>query len=314
MRARSPSAQTLWLVICLGWCIGGCTDGHPVSPHRHVPTPEADAAPKVAKVRKNFRKKIKLPPPQSPPPRLAGEVKTPDDFQALRVGATGDQPGKPGAPPIQRLDAYKLRVGKVFIDRQRRVVEVPSQVNMTDGILEYYTVASGGKLHESVLESFIEPSHLHLALILMGLEPSVWDRSNREVMPKLIKQGADLILKVRWTDPATGKQRVERAEHFLYSRQAKGSPKPRLWSFHGSLFWEQRYSADMDRSIVGLIPDDTVVVKTKAELGNPYQGENLGFEINKKNIPPKGTKVTLIFEAAGPVKPPQPAPDRPAKP
>ena len=42
---------------------------------------------------------------------------------------------------------------------------------MTTGILEYYAVAPQGKTHESIItyEGFI--SHVHLALLLIGMEP-----------------------------------------------------------------------------------------------------------------------------------------------
>ena len=51
---------------------------------------------------------------------------------------------------------------------------------MLEGILEYYAVASDGKLHESLLEIAGEPSHLHLALILAGFEASEYGPYDRE--------------------------------------------------------------------------------------------------------------------------------------
>ncbi len=281
---------------------------------------QPDAAAPDAAATAGRRKKLKLPPPTPPPARPAGEPKSAADLNALSDQAAEGQPvDKPGAPPIQRIDQYRLRVGQVFVDRKQRRVDIPSRLNMVEGILEYYAVASNGKLHESVLEVLPEPSHIHLGLLLVGLETTVWDRSDPNKMPSITKAGSPLDLYVEWTHD--GKTRRERAEYFLYNRKAKGAPPPQTWRFQGSVFWNNRYAADLDRSVVGLIPDEQTVVNIVGDIGNPYRGDDLGYEVYKEHVPPKGTPVTLVLQARGdgeapplgaplkgPVPPPPPAP------
>ncbi len=298
------------VVLAAALAVAGCS-----KPTEPAPAKAADAAalsrakPKIEPKRKKprrKRKKLKLPEPMKPPPRPEGEPKTPDDFQKLAGAANEGAPiAKPGAPPIQRLDAYRLRVGKVLVDRLERTVAIPGRVNMVDGILEYFAVSSQGKLHESVLELTAEPSHIHLGLVLIGLEPTVYDRSDKMKMPVVVKPGGDLMQWVKWKDPKTGEARKVRGAAWLYNRKAKGAPKPQLWTFQGSAFWNGRYSADMDRSVTSLIPDESAVLGTKVDIGNPYRGDGLGYEVYKDVVPPKGTRLTYVLEAVGP-KPPKP--------
>ncbi len=306
------------LLLAAVFAFAGCSKPTPppaAAPDAAAVDAAAPAKPKISprknRTRKNRkkrkkRKRLKLPPPSAPPPRPEGEPSSAGDFQKLAGAAQQGAPvEKPGAPPIQRLDAYRLRVGKVFVDRLERTVEIPAQVNMVEGILEYFAVCTQGKLHEAVLELFAEPSHIHLGLVLVGLEPNVYDRSDPMKPPKIVKQGGDLRTWVKFKDPKTGAEKKLAAAEWLYNREKKKGPPQQVWTFQGSSFWNGRYAADMDRSVSSLIPDETAVIGTKVDIGNPYRGDNLGFEVHKAVIPPKGTKVTYVLEVIGP-KPPKP--------
>lgn len=314
----------------IGVCAFGCTE--PRSPGRadgpaqpasaepaSVESAPAGAVPsvdKAAPITKNIstrlqrrRKKrtlaeIKRNMPK-PPPRPEGEPKSAADLQKLSDAAAGGNPvDKPGAPPIERISDTQLRVGRMLVDRAKNRLEVPIRVNMIQGILEYYGVASNGKLHESVIEMGIEPSHLHLGLILLGVEQIVYDYGDFKKPPVVVKPGGRLKLTVKYVDPKTKKTREHNAEDWLYNRKLQGSPKPLAWTFQGSTFWQNRYGADMDRSVITLINDQIAVIGTTDTAGNPYQGEGLGFEVNPKTIPPKGTAATLIIQVLGDGKTP----------
>lgn len=240
-----------------------------------------------------------------PPPRPEGEPKSPADLKKLSDAAAGGTPvNKPGAPPIERISDTQLRVGRMLVDRARRRLEVPIKVNMIQGILEYFGVASNGKLHESVIEMGIEPSHLHLGLILLGVEQIKYDYGDYKKPPVIVQPGGRLKLTVKYVDPRTKKVREHNAEDWLYNRKLKGPPKSLAWTFQGSTFWQNRYGADMDRSVITLINDQIAVIGTTDTAGNPYQDAALGFEVNQKTIPPKGTPATLIIEVLGDGKTP----------
>ncbi|MCB9545196.1 MAG: hypothetical protein H6706_04800 [Myxococcales bacterium] len=309
------------LALCLAIGLGGCStsDQPPVPPGaatRAAPAAPTTAAPALAAApitkevstrfqrRQEARRQAALPRPVEIP-RPEGEPKGPEDLQKLSDAAAGGQPvDKPGAPPIERLDENRLRIGKILVDRGARKLEVPAKLNMTEGILEYYAVASNGKLHESVLEIEGEPSHIHLGLILLGVEQIKYDYGDFRGPPKVVQPGGRLAMWVRFADQKSGKQKRVRAEELLFNRAAKGPPKPLPWAFTGSNFWNNRYGADMDRSTIALIPDQVAVIGTTDDAGNPYRGDGLGFEVNTKFVPPKGTSMVLEIEVLGDGKTP----------
>src|SRR5215210_7400016 len=53
----------------------------------------------------------------------------------------------------------------------RRQVRVECEALPVDAPLEFFCVVSGGPEHESVLRSPVKPAHLHLALLMLGLQP-----------------------------------------------------------------------------------------------------------------------------------------------
>lgn len=280
------------------------TSGAPASAASAAPVTKDLRTPRERRRARQRLDEIKARMPEAPP-RPAGEPQSAQDMQKLSKAAEDGAPvKKPGAPPIERINETQLRVGRVLVDRAARRVEIPARVNMTKGILEYYGVSSNGKLHESVLELAAEPSHLHLGLILLGVEQIKIDYGDFKKKPVVLNPGGRLRMYVEFVDPKTDKKQKIAAEQWLYSRKAKGAPKPLLWTFQGSTFWNNRYGADMDRSVIALIPDQVAVIGTTDTSGNPYQGEMLGYEVHTQVIPPKGTPVTLIFEVAGDGKTP----------
>ena len=288
-----------------------CTEGR--SPLAGPTAPDAGPAPDATRPPPpKKRQKLPLPPMPEPPPRPEGEPQSPEDLARLSTAAGDGQPiAEPGAPPIQRLDAYRLRVGQVFVDRLDRFIEVPAKVNMKEGILEYQSVGSNGKLHESVLEIGAEPSHIHLGLLLIGLEPRQYsNETDPYKLPTITREGGRIELRVRYQDPATKTDHDIPAEAWLRDRKTGKAPPPQHWYFQGSMFWNGRYSADSDRSVVALIPDRIAVVVIGDDAGNPYQGDRLGYDVHTEAIPAIGTPARLVFKVHGaePGKIPSPKP------
>ena len=73
------------------------------------------------------------------------------------------------------------------------------------------------------------------------------------------------------------------------------------WIFSGSFihFNEETdtrtYAANFSGIIVGIWPDRSTVIQYGIENGNPYEGKNLGIEIDETQVPKVDTKVTLIL-------------------
>lgn len=203
-------------------------------------------------------------------------------------------------PQIERLDEARIKLGEITIDRKIQEVVLPAKINLTQGILEYYAVASGGKLHEAILEILVEPSHLHLALILAGYESSEYGPQDPKTYQRpLLKQGSLLRIYVRWTTQQAQQQWLP-ASVWLYDRSIEQAPQPLTYIFQGSRVYQGKYIADLDRSVIGLIPDETVVLAATLDKGNPYRGDANGYEAHSSVIPPKGTKIELVIRPASP--------------
>mgnify|MGYP001189247919 CR=1 FL=1 len=268
----------------------------------------------VAEPQKRAKKRLKLP-PLDPPPRLpsrynapvglkVGPEDAPPIGQTARVESTGPRTNKDfeeiakstvegkeskteGAPPIQRLKNGRVAVGRIIVDREKKQVEVPAQVAMTQGILEYFAVGPLGKAYESVLTNQGLPSQVHLGMLLIGLTPRK-------------RGGSPVELWIEW-DEQRGKRKVKkrvRAEDLMLHRNLKKSPPPRVWRFYGSSFWNGRYSGDSSHTLISLIQDPNAVIVLEDDAGNPYRGDHLGYEVFKENIATRQTPVTIIIKPA----------------
>ena len=206
-------------------------------------------------------------------------------------------------PPIKRIDEHRALVGDVLVDRQSKRVEVPAEINMTRGILEYYGVCEEGKLHEAVLKINAIPSHIHLALILAGYEPSTYTKLDPKTRRRsLKKKGSLLRLYAKWQPEEVQREQWVPIEAWLYNRKLDTPPKPSPYVFEGSVIDKEGYVADRFHSVIGLIDDATVVLAPTIDPGNPYRGDRFGYEVYSSAIPPKGTKVTLVIQAATPTE------------
>ena len=160
-----------------------------------------------------------------------------------------------------------LRVHKDF-------VEATGQVATTNGILEFIAVEKGGRDYESLFTLDCRPSALKFALLLIGCETN--DAVSIEVdrMPM---------------------------ERLLIDRRTKKPPIKLDWIFTGSYFkrsvldGKEVFMADEEQAFIALWWEDTVLLNVKGNFGNPYQGEQQGFEANTKAMPTNGTPVKLIF-------------------
>ncbi|MFN3198071.1 MAG: YdjY domain-containing protein [Bradymonadia bacterium] len=291
----------LWVVLFALSSLSACGDNGSTSTQKgkaSTATSEkaADAADATIR-RRRRRPSIKLATPQPNRPK-AGEPQRPEDFgQMAKTVEEGVPAQKPGAPPVERIDKFRFRVGKVEVDREAGTVRIPGRLNMKEGILEYFAVATMGKLHESVLELLAEPSHIHLGLILIDLEPSKYVSDPKEGR-KVVKAGSQVKMFIEWLAPDTKKMVQMPAEHWLYNRKLKGSPTARNWVFTGSFFYNGQYAADNDRSVVALVPDGTAIIGNVADDGNPYRGDGLGFEVYRERVPPLGTPVAFVIQSA----------------
>jgi hypothetical protein len=210
--------------------------------------------------------------------KLAGEQFWQFSSADLNTGKEVNSP-----PPIRRIDDEHFAVGQFIVNQKEKWIRIKSKVNQQQDVLEYFSCGPRGKLHECVLLSFGLPSHLHLALLLLGAQPGG-------------SYGSEVTISVEWRNAKTGKYMRHPAANFLFDRLKLKKGQNILWSFTGSKFVGGRYQANSDQSLIAVINDSQAVIGVKSIVGNAHKGPKQGFEGNRDTTPAKGTPVDIYVQ------------------
>lgn len=176
----------------------------------------------------------------------------------------------------------------MHIDTKTRLIVIPGWINQTEGPVEYFAVTPQGKLHESVLALEVQPLHLQLALLLLGLEYRTTLGFQGDTLPP---SGDPVAMKVAWIDSLGTPQECD-ASAFLWDMQHDREVDPTPWIFTGSMLWEGQFAADIDGSIIATYSDPVAI------LNNPSAGrvDDTVYGANSKRLPKRETKIRLIIQ------------------
>lgn len=203
----------------------------------------------------------------------------------LAVAATGlwakqSKPAPAKAPAAKKADGDVIAMKNISINKKTKEIRISVKTALQKGILEYLLVGDKGKAYESAFKVADNlPSELYFALTLIGCEPLPYD-----AFMKLLES-------------PKGKEEIQKghAASLLSIELLKGGkPAPLasvvrdrekgagelIFVFTGGRFIKQSaYSADQERSFIGLWPDLSAVVNLFSTHKNPYRGE-YGYEMN----------------------------------
>src|SRR3954471_17546819 len=90
-------------------------------------------------------------------------------FTLALTATTACAADKPSPQDAEAAAAGKLPFVKV--DTKTKQVRVECEALNCPNPLEFFCVVSGTSEHESALRSKAKPSHVHLGLLMLGLEP-----------------------------------------------------------------------------------------------------------------------------------------------
>ncbi len=191
-----------------------------------------------------------------------------------------------------------VRLGKVQLDSEKHRATFPAVFNMNEGPLEYVLVGNQGKTHESLLRTEVDPTQLHTAMLLLGVKagerhpaaapPAAINADYLRTAPALKGDAVTIFLK--WT--ADGKETVCRAEDLIYNSQTKANAPAGDWTYNGSMFEENKFLAQEEKSFVALVTDPTALVN------NPRPGHDNDqiWSVARDKVPAKDTPVEVTFE------------------
>ena len=237
---------------------------------------------------------------------LCGALSPAQAQPAPRPAAT-----RPSTAPATQPKAGDQQLPGIHVDRDAGHVELDAKVvNRDADWLELLVCSPGSREYESILTSPARPSHIHLALLMLGLEPGSpldWRRVENgqagedrfEVDPPT---GPRLRVICMWQQD--GESHRAPANTWV-EQQRTGEPmQGELWLFAGSQFVQhegrQLYMADLNGTVLSLVNFGDDLLTRPTTMTN--RSDNRAWGTRTKVIPPKGTPVTLRLV---------PAPDAP---
>ena len=186
---------------------------------------------------------------------------------------------------VKPLGSGKFKIGDVILDKKLRQVTFPTRVNLRDVLIEYAIVGKIGKLHEALLTTDVPPTHIHIAMLLLGTK-DLRPKSHEKHLPP----GQPIDILISWQDgDSKGKGRIE---DWIIVEKDKKPISTGMWVYSGARIDNGYFTANTDQSIVGIILD------IDALANNPRTG-NENDEIwfpNETKIPPIGTEVIVTFK------------------
>lgn len=199
--------------------------------------------------------------------------------------------------PAQKSDKHHItKLPGLLINHDEGYIDVTAKVVLRDGDwLEQLLCTSGTREHESILTTPARPSHIHLGLIMLGLEPGtpMTGKKVGEEMQITPASGPKVAITLRYVSDDQPKDIP--ANDWVYDKTTDKSLDDNVWLFAGSSFIKTQdqniYRADASGSVITLVHfgDDMLARQTMLTSRN----DNARWQARTKLIPPVGTAVTV---------------------
>jgi len=212
--------------------------------------------------------------------------------------------GAPAAPPVPKGvragDAKSpapkvVPIGLVRVAPAGRRISLDAEVCLRSGVLEFMIVAWQTKTHESILHTKTKASHLHAALLMLGLapgKPARWSGQDEQAR-FLPPAGGKLRIQFAWKGK-NGKAHLVDAGSWLKGSEQKRVLEPKEWVFVGSeVLPDGRYWAEADGEVISVTNFASAVIDVPFRSSNA--NEQREYYANTDAIPPTGTKVEVII-------------------
>ena len=238
---------------------------------------------------------------------------------ALALPAPAEEaPGKetpaaePAKPAVVRVDAHTMRIGEVTFRPESREIRIPTRVNMTAGLLEFVLVHVNGKVHESLLVTEANATHLNIALKLLRYQPSEElfrlledDGSVSDKYPEVpaaTRAAARVRLAVEWKE---GQESKSAPLHEWIASAVTERPMPEPpWVYGGSYVLEGRFAAETSGDIIATFVTRNALIN----YGGKDNEDDEAWIPAPRRVPPEGTPVTVVISPAQTNRPAPPEP------
>lgn len=198
--------------------------------------------------------------------------------------------GKPTAAKRPELKFVDVNLEEKYVDLEARIC-------LTAGMLELAVTVAHGKEHESVAAVKARPQHVHLALLMLGLEsgqPGRWEYNDGE--PKPIPPTGDPVRVSLVIEDEDGEKVEKSISDFIRRAGTEDHLPGDVFLFAGSKVAKPAdadpyYVADMTGELIALVSFDgeTLAWPRAASQSN----EALVWVVDEEAVPELGTEVVV---------------------
>lgn len=202
------------------------------------------------------------------------------------------------APATQATDKLPF----VQVDVAKKTVRVECENIGCEAPLEFLAVVAGGPEHEAALRTRAKPSHIHLALLMLGLEPGEPIRYVEASNKWLAPHGPPLHVTAEFTKD--GKLMSIPAYKLLRDIKTRKEMPALTWIFAGSRQMpDGAYAADVAGYFINIVNFDLAIIDVPGLVSS--SNESLQWEAANDVLPARGQPVTLIIQPAGALESPK---------
>ena len=215
-----------------------------------------------------------------------------------------------------QLDENRIKIGEVELNKQTRLITFPAVFNQREGLLEYVIVHDKGKVHESLLRTSINATHLNLALKLLRYQnsPELFPLRDEEGFPSglmpavapAVKAAARVEIRMLWKDGDTAHSAT--VNECINNTKTEKVMAPGPWIYGGSAFYEGHFVAEMTGDIVAILTNEAAIFNYPGDSNKV--GDNYGdWFVLTKAVSAIGTPVTVQIGPWPPATAAKPKPD-----
>ena len=219
----------------------------------------------------------------------------------LTPAARGEDPAPQPVAPDRHPELKRLSPkDEVWIDAKGKRVVIGGEIAVDKGAIEFFACPQGTKEHESIVSARSTAQLVHVGLLAIGLVPG----KPVSFDPDYVAASGPVVrVTMRWTDDAGRTQEVPAQQWIRDTRS--GEAMREQWVFAGSVFWKdpsdgkEYYQAD-GGDLVCLSNFPTAMLDLPIE--SSQSNDALLFDAFEGRVPPRGTVVEMILQAAPAVK------------
>lgn len=184
----------------------------------------------------------------------------------------------------------------IRVDRDAGLVDLSAVVvNREPEWLELLACTPGSLDHESILAIEARPSHVHLALLLLGIEPGQPSRPVRDGDRVVVQPPTGPEIGVSLVYEHEGETVEVPANRWVLNRETDQHLTDHRWLFTGSVWMDfqgkRHYLADQSGTAITLVNFNDDLLARPTELSRDNDGQQ--WMANTEAIPPLDTPVTI---------------------